>query len=84
MTYEVIYSKVAARDIQKLDKVTKKKLGQTIERYSRDPVKFARKMISSKIGQYRWRAGNYRIIFDLSGKTIQVLHVGHRREIYRR
>lgn len=84
MAYKVIYSKNAANDIKKLDKVTKRKLGQAIERYSKNPQTYARKMTSSKIGQYRWRAGNYRIIFDLSGKTIQILKVGHRKEIYRK
>jgi mRNA interferase RelE/StbE len=84
VAYKIIYSKSAAKDIRKLDSVTKKKLGRAIERYSQNPQGHAKKLISSKIGQYRWRAGSYRIVFDLSGKTIQVLRLGHRREIYKK
>ena len=37
-----------------------------------------------KIGTYRFRMGNYRVIFDIEGKDIVILRVGHRREIYKR
>jgi len=36
-----------------------------------------------RIGQYRFRIGDYRIIFDLADDTLCVLEVGHRKEIYR-
>ncbi|MFR8480553.1 MAG: type II toxin-antitoxin system RelE family toxin [Varibaculum timonense] len=34
---------------------------------------------------WRWRVGNYRLVFDLQYEiiTILVLRVGHRRDIYR-
>lgn len=84
MTYQIIYSRRARQDIEKLDRVTKRKLKRAIERFSQKPLFYARKMVSSRVGQHRWRAGNYRIIFDISGKRIEVLRVGHRREVYRR
>lgn len=84
MTFQVLYSKRAVKDIQKLDPVTKKKLGKAIERYSKNPIANAKRLTSSLLGQYRWRAGSYRIIFDLNGNRIEILRVGHRREIYER
>ncbi|MDH4220892.1 MAG: type II toxin-antitoxin system RelE/ParE family toxin [Candidatus Aminicenantes bacterium] len=36
------------------------------------------------MGGYRFRIGDYRVIFDIEGNEIGVLRVGHRREIYRR
>jgi mRNA interferase RelE/StbE len=32
---------------------------------------------------YRFRVGEYRVIFDLEGDDIVVLRVGHGRQIYR-
>ncbi len=83
MAYEVIYTRSAAKDIGRLDRVAKKKIKAKIESYLRSPMTFAKKLVSSKIGQYRWRAGNHRIVFDVDGKTIVILRVGHRREIYK-
>jgi mRNA interferase RelE/StbE len=36
------------------------------------------------LGEYRFRIGDYRVIFDIEGNEIVVLRVGHRREIYKR
>jgi len=83
MSYKVIYAKRALKDVQKLDKIVKRKIAITIIRYSQNPIHYATKLTSSELGSYRWRAGNYRIIFDISGKTIQILRIGHRREIYK-
>lgn len=84
MAYKIIYSKNTVRDIKKLDPVVKKKIGKAIVRFSQNPLKFARKITSPTAGKYRWRAGNYRIIFDLSGKRIEILRLGHRKDIYRK
>lgn len=83
MVYQLIYTKSAFKDIKKLDKVSKKKIKQKIEQYSVHPLTYARKLVRSSIGTHRWRAGNHRIIFDLDGKKIVILRIGHRREIYR-
>jgi mRNA interferase RelE/StbE len=36
------------------------------------------------LGAYRFRIGDYRVVFDLEGDEIVILRVGHRRDIYRR
>lgn len=84
MSFKLLYSKRAAKDIKKLDSVTKKKLGKAIERSSKNPLNNAKRLTSSLIGQYRWRAGSYRIVFDINGNRIEILRIGHRREIYDR
>jgi len=35
------------------------------------------------LGSWRFRVGDYRVVFDIEGKKIIVLRVGHRREVYR-
>jgi len=47
------------------------------------PMEFAEPLSDYELGAYRFRVGNYRIIFDVDGETIVVLAVGHRRDIYR-
>ncbi|PIZ66640.1 hypothetical protein COY15_00630 [Candidatus Roizmanbacteria bacterium CG_4_10_14_0_2_um_filter_39_12] len=47
------------------------------------PTSLCQKLTHNDIGTYRWRIGNYRIVFDIDGKNIVILRVGHRREIYR-
>lgn len=83
MAYQVIYTKSAARDVKKLDRVVKKKIKKRIETYSQTPLRYARKLLDSKIGSYRWRVGNHRIVFDVDGAKIVILRVRHRREVYR-
>lgn len=83
--YRLRYTSRAVKDINRLDKVTKKRLARSLERFSRDPTKHMVKLVKSElIGQYRFRVGNYRIIFDRQGHDIIILRIMHRREVYQR
>jgi len=84
MDYELIYTARAVKDIKKLDRVVQKKLKRALENFQKAPFSFGEKLISSKLGGYRFRAGDYRIIFDVEVEKIIILRVGHRREIYKR
>ena len=83
MVYKLIYTKTAFKDVQKLDVVAKKRIKKKIEEYARSPFKPAIKLTDSALGSYRWRVGNYRIVFDVDKKNIIILRIGHRREIYK-
>ena len=83
MIYKLVYTRRAAKDIQKLDAPTKKRIGKSLLKFKDNPLDFADKLMDSRIGSYRFRVGDYRIVFDLEGSDIVVLRVGHRREIYR-
>lgn len=82
MNYKLIYTKSARNDIQKLDEVTKKRLGKKLLIYAQEPLTYAKKLTNSSLGTYRFRIGDYRIIFDLDRVNIVVLRVRHRREVY--
>lgn len=83
MAYKLIYTKTAAHDIKKLDNIVKKRLKKKIEKYAVDPILYGKKLINNSIGTFRWRIGNYRIVFDIYDDEIVILRVGHRREIYK-
>ncbi|OGK66345.1 hypothetical protein A2313_01530 [Candidatus Roizmanbacteria bacterium RIFOXYB2_FULL_41_10] len=83
MTYQIFYVESVLEDIQRLDNVTKKRLKKKIEIYIKNPLRYASKLISPSLGTYRWRIGNYRVVFDLKDKQVIILKIKHRREIYR-
>jgi mRNA interferase RelE/StbE len=83
VSYKLVYTRSAVKDIKSLDSVVRKRLKKKIEVYSVEPVVYSRRLTNSLIGTYRWRIGNYRVVFDIEGDEIVVLSVGHRKEIYR-
>ncbi|HUW22189.1 MAG TPA: type II toxin-antitoxin system RelE/ParE family toxin [Candidatus Bathyarchaeia archaeon] len=80
--FNLLYTKTAVKDIQKLDRVVKKKIKKKIELYSQKPYFYARKLIKPSLGSYRWRIGKYRVVFDIDKSRIVILRIGHRKEIY--
>jgi len=83
MSYTLLYTKSAVDDIRKLDIVAKKRIKKKLEEFVINPLFHAKKLVHSAIGSYRWRVGNYRIVFDINGKNVVILHIGHRKEIYK-
>jgi len=84
MDYKIVFTKRAMRDVSKLEPEVKKAIGDALRRYGRDPLHHARKMIDPSLGSYRFRIGDYRVIFDIEGDEIVVLRAGHRSVVYRR
>ncbi len=84
MNYNLVYTHRAEKDIKKLDPSTKSRLGKALLKLKEHPIGHSEKLTDPKIGTYRFRMGNYRVIFDIEGKDIVILRGGHRREIYRR
>ena len=84
MKYRLVYTRRAERDIKKLDPPVKRQIRNAIEKLENDPVVSSEKLVDPAIGTYRFRIGEYRVIFDMEGQDIIVLRVGHRKEIYRR
>ncbi|MEK6634124.1 MAG: type II toxin-antitoxin system RelE/ParE family toxin [Nitrospirota bacterium] len=72
------------KDIDTLDTSVKRRIGKTLQRYEQNPLAHAEPLKQSELGSYRFRIGDYRVVFDLEGPEIVVLRVGHRRDIYKR
>ncbi|MEC4684679.1 MAG: type II toxin-antitoxin system RelE/ParE family toxin [Nitrospirota bacterium] len=84
MNYRLVYTRRAEKDIKKLDPTVKTSIGNSLQKLQDDPVQYSEQLTDPKIGTYRFRIGDYRVIFDIEGKDIVVLRVGHRKDIYRR
>ncbi|MFH1352793.1 MAG: type II toxin-antitoxin system RelE/ParE family toxin [bacterium] len=83
MKYALVYTNSAAKDVKKLDTVQKKKLAKKIVNLRKHPQKISKKLLHPKLGTFRYRIGDFRVIFDLVGGNVVVLRIGHRKEIYR-
>jgi mRNA interferase RelE/StbE len=79
-----VYTHKAVRDIARLDAGVKKRIGTALLRFKDNPSQYAESLSDPQLGEYRFRIGDYRAIFDIEGNDIVVLRVGHRREIYKR
>jgi len=84
MKYRLVYTHRVIKDIRKIEEKVKQKIGKTLKRYVEEPLKYASKLTDPALGTYRFRIGDYRVIFDIEDEEIVVLRVGHRRDIYRR
>ena len=83
--YQYEFKPQAVEDLKKLPKDIQKKIIKKLEYFlsANDPVAFADILINFSIGQYRFRIGDYRVIFDLEDSKIVILTLGHRKQIYR-
>ena len=64
MKFELVYTKRAFKDIQNLDQRVKLRIKKSLELFSVSPFDHAEKLTNYYIGSYRFRVGDYRIIFD--------------------
>jgi len=63
--YKVIFTRRALKDWENLDKEIRDRIAAKLKEYSKNPFKYARKLIHPKIGTYRFRIGDWRVIFDI-------------------
>ena len=84
MNYKLTYTPRAERDIKKLDHAAKNCKGKALLKLQANPLLYPDKLSDPSIGTYRFRIGDYRVIFDIEGNDIVVLRLGHRKEIYKR
>jgi mRNA interferase RelE/StbE len=81
--FKVVITDRALKDSDNLTPDIKKRIASKVKEYSNDPLNYSRKLSDPKIGTYRFRIGDYRVIFDIEDETIIVLRIGHRKDIYK-
>lgn len=75
----------ALKQLEKLPRDIQKRIIKKLDFYcsTGSPLKFAEPLTDMNLGSYRFRVGDWRIVFDVQDNKIIVLVVGNRREIYR-
>jgi len=83
-SYKIVYKKPAVKSIQKLTPQIKKRLKRKLEFFisQDDPLVYAKALTKPADAQYRFRVGNYRVLFDVENDNIVVLLVQHRKDVY--
>lgn len=83
MGLQIIFTEKAFKDLAKLNNDEKQRIKSKLIEYSENPLFFAKKLSNFKLGNYRFRIGDYRVICDIEENIIIILRVGHRKEIYK-
>ncbi|MDZ7623377.1 MAG: type II toxin-antitoxin system RelE/ParE family toxin [Ignavibacteriaceae bacterium] len=81
--YKIILVKRAIKDLDKLDEDAKGRIKEKIKLLKDNPASNSRKLSNPFIGSYRFRVGDYRIIFDIDKDKVVILRIGHRKDIYK-
>ncbi len=84
MTYDIIFSDKALKQLKKLDRTVQERIITALERIRIRPGSYVTKLVSDP--GYRFRVGDYRVIMDIDNNVLHilVLKVGHRKKIYDR
>ena len=84
--FEITYHPdVPHKDLPKLSEDIKSQIKKSIEhKLVQSPSEFGEPLRRTLKGYWKLRVGDYRVIYKISGKTVLVLRIGHRREIYQR
>ncbi len=81
--YQVILTQRALKDLNAMNQLLQDRIVTKLNDYVKDPLKYARKLSNTKMGDYRFKIGDYRAIFDINDEEIVILRIGHRKDIYR-
>jgi len=82
--YKVAFTQRALKDWESVDKDMQVRIAKKLKEYAKDPLQYAIKLTDQKIGTYRFRIGDYRVIFDIDDNHIVILRVGLRKSVYKR
>jgi len=82
---KINYAHSAISDLSILSKETQKRIAKKMKFYSKldEPLKFAEHLTDFRDAEFRFRIGEYRILFDVVGNFIFVLKIKHRKDIYK-
>ena len=83
-SYKIRWKCSAARELRKLPKDVIKRIIQHVEALGSDPIPPGARKMATVQGAFRLRVGDYRIVYRVFANelVIEVIRVGHRRDVY--
>ncbi len=81
---KISFHKSAEKDILSLHKIIAHRIAQKIALLKKNPFPVGYRKLSGEEG-YRIRIGDYRVVYtiDQATKTVTIIKVAHRKEVYR-
>lgn len=86
MAYKVEWHEGVFKDLRGLDRETAGKIIERVQKYlAQDPMKIGKALKGQFSGLWRYRFGDYRVIYalDLEAETMKVLKIGHGKDVYK-
>ncbi len=83
MSFKIIWDEKAYNSLQKLEPSISRRVFKKVEELSDNPFSKDIKRLKGS-NDFRLRVGDYRVIFSIEQNTLQILKVGHRKNIYER
>jgi mRNA interferase RelE/StbE len=86
VNYEITLSGIALKSMEKIPKRELIKINEKIDELSSNPRPEGMKKIQGDENLYRIRSGNYRVIYRIFDKKIEIsiVDVDHRKDIYKK
>jgi len=87
--YKILFTANARKNLKKIETRIVSRILCKLNFYikSSDPLSFSKKLNYSDVDLYRFRIGDYRVIFRISEdgtfSIISVVAIGHRKQIYK-
>jgi len=83
--YVITFASAARRELERIDRSTVSRILAKIEELSMEPRPSGSQKIRGEGRLWRLRVGDYRVIYgvDDSRRCVDIVAVGHRREVYR-
>jgi len=84
MSYAVFILRRAQKELARLPVEAYERLKEAIESLGEEPRPMGSQKLTGREG-WRIRVGDYRVIYEIDDaeQVVTVLHVGHRRDVYR-
>jgi mRNA interferase RelE/StbE len=84
MSYSIQILRRAQKELAQLSKQEYERMKEALMNLSQDPRPQGCKKLTGREG-WRIRVGNYRAIYEIDDKQqrLTVLHIGHRRDVYK-
>lgn len=84
-SYSLLIKRSAEKELKKLPAVDLRRVVDRIHDLAQQPRPSGCEKLSGEAERYRVRQGDYRIVYgiDDAARLIEVVKIGHRREVYR-
>ena len=84
--YNIEWRPSTKKDLKRISKAEVHRIIQSVESLSDQPRPPGSRKLSGSDSTYRIRIGNYRVIYEIHDEVIliEVVKVGHRKDVYRK
>ncbi len=83
MAFKVSYKASVAADLKRLDKPAARRVIERLERALSQHANAGIPLTGEFRGLFKWRVGDYRVIYARTEGGVLVLRIGHRKDVYR-